>query len=440
MRTIVTALVLCVLLPGFCGSAAGKVYIDIHAPAASRLPILVPEFTRTGGPPDTAGTGRAMAGIIAADLEFSGVFRILDPAAVDRSYLQGLTGETIRWDVLSVIGAEAIVTGGYQLMGDGRLQLELRLFDAVQGRFLVGKKYEAPADDHRAIAHRFANEVFEKLTGQPGIFTTRIAFVLGSGASKELAVMDYDGGNRTQLTWYKSLTLCPAWSPDAGRLAFTSYKDGNPDLYVKDVYRGETQKISRKKGINITPAWSPDGRKIALTLTLNNGNSEIYALELGSKKLERLTRNWAIDVSPTWSPDGKHLAFVSSRSGYPQVYRMDLGRGTVKRLTYSGNENVTPAWSPTGDDIAYTGRIAGAFNIVRMGSDGRLAQQLTAGHGNCEDPAWSPDGRCIAFSSDQTGQREIYIMRADGTGIRQVTRGPGSKSEPSWSRPYTVTH
>ncbi len=417
-----------------CATAtSAKVYIDINAPGSNQVPILVPDFKNQGSTPVPGNLEHSMARIIADDLSFSGFFRVLDPSSLDDSYLEGLTRDKIRWDILSIIGAETIVTGGFQDTGSGELVTELRLFDAVQGRFITGKKYQGKNADYPLISHRFANEIFMKLTGEQGIFTTKIAYVNSNGSNKELAIMDYDGRNRKQVSWYDSITISPAWSPDGRQLAFTSYKDGNPDLYIKNIYSGKTKKISQKQGINISPAWSPDGKKIALTLSLNNGNSEIYTITVKNQQLKRLTRNWAIDVSPTWSPDGKYIAFVSSRSGTPQIYILNLTRGKIRRLTYEGNENTTPAWSPRGNFIAYAGRVGGKFNILIITPDGGFSQQLTFSSGNSEEPAWSPDGRYLSFSSDRTGRKEIYIMRYDGTGLKKITDGKGDKSDPAWS-------
>lgn len=410
-----------------------KVYIDIHSPSSTRFPIVIPNFKNLGHEPDSKNLSFKLAQVISADLEFSGFFNILDPNIFDQSSLKGLKGNEIQWDTLSIIGAEAVVTGGFNIKKPGQLDTELRLFDTVQQRFITGKRYEGKLADYRVIAHRFSNEIFEKLTGEKGMFDTKIAFVKKVSGKKEIYVMDYDGENSKKITWFNSLTLSPEWSPDGKKIAFTSYKDGNPDLYIKDIYSGNLKKISHKQGINIAPSWSPDGKKIALTLSLNNGNSEIYALSLINQKLQRLTRDWATDVSPSWSPDGKKIVFVSSRSGTPQIYRLSIETGKTRRLTYEGSYNTDPAWSPRGDWIVYTSTTGEESNIHIINTEGGFHQQLTFNPGYNEDPSWSPDGRSITFSSSKTGQKEIYIMRADGTGQKRITHGKGEKTYPAWS-------
>ncbi len=413
--------------------AAAKVYIDINAPAATRVPIIVPPFQNIESQPDTQKLSHRMASIISTDLDFSGLFRIIDHKRLNNEYLRGVTRNQIKWESLSVTGAEAIVTGAFSI-SNNRINIELRLFDAVQGRFIMGKKYSGTLKEHRLICHRFADEVFRELTGAAGIFDTGIVFVMRSGGNKELYSCDYDGGNQRRLTAFKSLTLSPSFSPDATMVAFTSYRAGNPDLYLMHLAGGRTEKISSKKGINISPDWSPDGRKIALTLSLKDGNSEIYTLDVNSRRLERITKHWATDVSPAWSPDGRYMAFVSSRSGNPQIFILTRANKSVRRITFGkGNYNTSPAWSPRGDRIGYAGMTDGRFNISSISPDGANYRQLTARQGNNEDPSWSPDGRFITFSSNRTGRNEIYIMRADGTGQKRITFGNGEKTDPAWS-------
>lgn len=419
----------------FAPRSYGKVYIDIHSPSATRLPIVILDFQNTGGEPDSKAVASALSRVISADLDFSGFFRILDPAVLGGAVVEGVTGNKIKWDALSIIGAEAAVTGGYEIKRADAFGVELRLFDAVQAKFITGKKYDGRTEDVRLVAHRFSNEIFEQMTGARGVFDTRIAYIreMEGKAKKEVFVMDYDGGNNRQVTSMGSLTLSPAWSPDGAMIAFTSYKNGNPDMYVKELYTGKVTVISRKKGINISPSWSPNGEKIALTLSLNNGNSEIYTLNVKNGMLERLTRDWATDVSPAWSPDGENLAFTSSRSGTPQILALNVNTGNVKRLTYQGNYNTSPDWSPRGDLIAYTAVVGQSSNIHVVSADGGFHQQLTYNAGYNEDPSWSPDGRYIAFSSSQTGRKEICIMRADGSGQKKITDGKGAKTDPAWA-------
>jgi len=426
-------IVVCIALLLSSQHCFAKVYIDLYSPFATRLAIAIPNFQNTGTQQDSAGISAKMPAVIAEDLNLSGFFRILNTSAIaDNSSSLGLTASTIKWENLNMIGAEALVTGGFTLNG-GELVAELRLFDTVQRQLIVGKRYFGKAQDSRLIAHKFSNEILKNLTGEESIFETKIAFEKGTRGNKEIALADFDGSRMETITSYNSITISPAWSPDGKKLAFTSYKDGNPSLYIKDIATGRTELVSNKKGVNITPAWSHDGRKIALTLSLNNGNSEIYLMDVASRALERLTDDWATDVSPTWSPDDTQIAFVSSRSGTPQIYVLDVATKKVRRITMEGSYNTSPDWSPKGNRIVYASQLGSGFNIFMVSTDGALFQQLTHRQGNNERPSWSPDGRFITFSSNRTGKKEIYIMRADGSGQKKITSGSGEKTAPAWS-------
>ena len=429
-------LVLCAVMPS---TAQGKVYIDIFNPSSRSLPIVIPPF-RSSGDVDREGMASKAGQVLADDLDFSGVFRAVDASAAGGAIMDG---DRIKWDMVSMLGAEAIITGSVKISSSSAV-FEIRLYDAVQQKQMVGKQYEGRIEDYREIAHRFANEVFKTMTGSRGVFDTKIAYVRSNLRDKDIVLADYDGANARQLTNYHSLTIGPAWSHDGRQLAFTSYKDGNPNLYVLGVdllrgtAKGAPKLVSKKKGVNITPSWSPDDARIALTLNLNNGNSEIYIQTLATKALERVTNDWATDVSPSWSPDGRMIAFVSDRTGGPQIYTVDLSTGRFKRISFNESSyNTNPAWSPRGDRIAYVGQVGGRFNIFIASTDGQYQKQITSGQGNNEDPSWSPDGRFLAFSSSRTGQKEIYIMRADGNGAKRVTFGKGNKTEPAWSPSFT---
>lgn len=418
------------LIPRACEAV---VYLDMYSPTATKLPLVVPPFKKDG----TGQAGDAVASkmqiAIAEDLEFSGCFKLLDTSAVNDPVARGVDMDTIDWDAVSILGAFGIVTGLYSSEAGG-MACELRYFDAVQHIQVLGKKYVFKPEEHRDIAHRFCNELFQALFKENGIFNTRIAYVTQTaGGNKEIFASDYDGYNASQLTRYNSLTLNPSWSPDGMQISFTSYKDGNPNVYAMDTVRGASRGISKKKGVNITPAWSPDGSKIALTLNQTADNSEIYLLTETTRALERMTFDPSLDVSPSWSPDGARMAFVTDRTGSPQIFVLEVASKRVKRVTLEGSYNTAPAWSPRGDIIAYSGMSEGKHNIYLTTSEGQVYKQLTSGSGNNEHPAWSPDGRCLAFSSDRTGHKEIYIMRADGTGQRRITFGTEDKAEPAWS-------
>ena len=421
------------LMLGLVGSGVAKVYIYIDAPATSKFPIAVPRFKNMNMLPDKHKVSTTLATVITKDLEASGLFRLIDPSTfLENPDASGITSDQINWSDWSLLGAEALIRGGFFQEEQG-IRIETRLFDVIKGSFIAGKRYFGNPDDLRLISHKFSDEVMYRLTGQKGIFLTKIAFVSDRSGKKEIYLMDYDGHNLTPVTNHRSITLSPAWSPDGKKLIFTSYKKGNPDVFMRELFYGRETRISHYRGLNIAPEWSPDGTKIVLTLSQDSGNSDIYLINLKGEKIKRLTSDWANDVSPCWSPDGREIAFVSNRSGSPQIYIMEVRSKKVRRLTFDGSYNTSPAWSPKGDAIAFAGMRDGSFAIYTIATDGSGLTQLTPATVSSEDPSWSPNGRHIVFSSNRSGRKKIYIMLTDGSEQKMVTTGKGNDTNPCWS-------
>ncbi|HKK91544.1 MAG TPA: Tol-Pal system beta propeller repeat protein TolB [Desulfobacteraceae bacterium] len=417
----------------FPGPALGGeyTYININSPFVRKIPLAIPEFrelTRQGGEADHG----AQAGKLMADaLDFTGYIQVMDPKAFLASPAEtGIAGPDIAFKAWTSIGAELLITGGVVLQQES-LRLKLRLFDTFKEKLLVGKVYTGHKSDVRKMVHRFCGEVSRVLTGQPGIFTSKIAFVSTVDTNKEIFVCDFDGYGATQETRLKSITLSPSWSSSGEWLAYTSYVKGNPDLYIKNVKQNQGYTVSFK-GLNITPDWFPGQFSLAAGLSFE-GDQEIYLLTGKGKIIKRLTRSWGIDISPEFSPDGKRMAFVSKRSGTPQIYIKTLGTGRVKRLTFEGGYNTSPAWSPDGEKIAYVAVKDGQINIHVTKTDGSSRVQLTRNAGDNEDPSWSPDGSLLVFSSTREGDSRIYVMTAAGGEQRRLLTLDGSQTDPEWS-------
>ncbi len=406
-------------------------YIDISKPFLRKIPLAIPLFKNESATVKGAQSSESSADLLSASLEFTGYFKILDRRAfLFDPQSDGILTPQINFANWTVIGAELLITGLYE-ENNGKISMELRLFDTFNGRRILGKKYSGKTADQRRIIHRFCSEVIQYLTGSRGVFASKIAFVSTGSGNKEIYSCEFDGYNPQQVTRNHAITLFPAWSSNGRYLAYTSYKQGKPDLFIKNL--AEMQEISiAKKGLNITPAWVPGKFELAATLSFS-GDQEIYLLTGSGKIIKRLTKMRGSDISPSWSPDGEKFAFVSNRSGNPQVYIQDRVSGKVMRLTYEGNYNTQPSWSPRGDKISYTSFQNNRHNIFVIDIEGRQPFQLTYESGDNEAPSWSPDGSLIVFSTTREGPSRIYVMTASGTDQRRLLVLKGEQTNPKWS-------
>jgi len=364
--------------------------------------------------------------IIQNDLDFYADFELMP---LDTFYLQ--VYEIIELDLLGWqrLGATCLVKLEAEFPGPN-LRVRWRLYDTARKQQFAKGTLEHHKSLWRELGHDVANEVVHTLTGEEGIFQTKIVYAKKVGEAKELFLSDYDGANERQLTKTGSINISPFFSPKSEEVYFTSYMDGDPQLYKVNVYSSKVSRVASFPGIVAAPAISPDGNKIACVLT-RDGNSEIYVLDLKGRVIKRLTYHWAIDTSPTWSPDGRLIAFASDRSGRPQVYIMDSDGLNVRRLTYEGRYNDSPVWSQRSDRITFVSRTkAGRFDIASIDTSGTDYRILTE-VGTNENPHFSPDGKHIIFSSTRLGPRDIYTMDIAGRNQRRLTRSGGC-SNPVW--------
>jgi len=427
------ALILClaaVLLFPVGASAQTDIYIS---GPKSGFPVAVPQFCDRGnGSPYTV----KISEVIAKNLELSGIFNVLNSATFVETPGKCLDPDKVAFSDWSVIGAEGLVRGDVKTTGRGGRTIQARLFlyDVLQQRSVVGKRYEADIDDFARIAHRFSNEVVKFFTGETGIFGTKITYVARMGRFKEIFVMDLDGSNNRQLTRDKGLAMSPSWSPTGDRIVYTSYRTRTPELFIVSPEGGTPKQLTKRKGLELGAKFAPDGTTILASASVG-GASNIVLLDLKGKIIRNVTNSGAINVSPSWSPDGGQIAFCSNRSGGPQIYVMSASGDSPRRLSFTGSNYCTsPSWSPRGDKIAFVCRAAGGNQIFMAPASGGQSLQLTF-QGNNEDPKWSPDGRYLVFSSNLglAGPRNIVILPLL-TGVpRQITFAKSQLSQPAWS-------
>jgi len=409
-----------------------KIYLDINAPAARRLPIAVQSPIPMEGSEPIPLIAREVREVLAGDLDFSGVFRVLDPVLyMEDLGTTGITNNTFLFDDWELINAEALVKVGYLLRPDGDVELEFHLYDVFQRKEVVAKRWKGSPAQLRNMAHMFSNEVMKQVTGEKGVFLTRILFVQARGDSKEIYAMDYDGAQVKRLTRNGSINLSPEWWPDEKGLIYTSYKHGEPNLYSL-MLRGGENRLTDGMGVDVGAEFSPDGGQLAFMKNVD-GNPDIYTTDDRGKNLSRITWLKSVEASPTWSSDGKRMAFVSDRYGSPQIFVMNVDGSGVRRITLEGGYNTSPAWSPTSDLIAYTNRVGGKFGIALIDPETHQSRQLVGEAGNNEDSSWSPDGRYVSFSSDRTGTYQIYMVDRNGRKEWRITSGKGNKNQPAWS-------
>ncbi|MBF0161525.1 MAG: Tol-Pal system protein TolB [Magnetococcales bacterium] len=414
--------------------AWGGVRIDISKGGLTPLPIAVPAFVNLGGDGQVATSGvmgSQIAEVVTADLERSGLFRPISRSA----FLQmpdSLWKSGPQFRDWRIIGAEAVVTGAARQEGD-QVVVDFFLYDVFQGALIgKGKRFTASQRNWRHVAHRVADEIYTRLTGETGYFTSRIAYVSQKGESKRLIMMDQDSANPVELTHGEHLVLTPRFSPDGDNLFHISYSTGAPRIFRMDLISGSTSQQGEYPGLNSAPAWAPDGKRMALTLSMD-GNPEIYVKDVGVGQPVRLTNHAAIDTSPSWSPDGRRIVFNSDRAGSPQLYVMGAGGGEPRRITFEGNYNAAPAWSPRGDLIAFVHGGGGRFRIAVVTPEGKNMRVLTDSWMD-ESPTWSPNGRVILFSRQQGSRSQLYSIDLTGYNERLVPVGGDAEgSDPSWS-------
>jgi TolB protein len=397
----------------FAGPASGAVEVDITEGNIRAMPIAIPLFV--GATPESEQLAQQITEVVAADLERSGLFKLIDQAAFPQKIIS--LDETPRFSDWRTLNATALVVGRVSQQSAKRIKAEFRLWDVYTGRHLKGQQFYTNGTNWRRVGHIIADAVYERLTGEKGYFDTRIVFIEERGSKKDrvkrLAVMDQDGQNLRYLSSGRSIVLTPRFSPSSQEIAFMSYDRGQPRVVLFELETGQKEVVGDFPGMSFAPRFSPNGQSLIMSMQ-QGGNSNLYVMNLRTHVMQRLTNTPAIDTAPCYSPDARSIVFESDRTGSQQ---------------YS-----TPVWSPRGDLIAFTKKARGSFLIGVMKPDGSGERILTEGFHN-EGPTWAPNGRVLMFFREQQGANggpKLYTIDITGYNERP-TPTPAFGSDPAWS-------
>ena len=401
--------------------ARAQLTIEIVGGAGTTIPIAIVPFENESSWP------LGITGIVGGDLTRSGLFRLVDYA--------GINPRPTRTDEVKVgdwraRGADAVVVGSMRALGDGRVDVRFALVDTGRATELAAMSYTVTREQFRATAHKIADLIYEKLTGDPGVFSTRIAYIAKQGSRYQLNVAEADGFNPQTVVSSNEPLLSPAWSPDGTRIAYVSMENRKPVVYVQSLSNGARQMLANFRGSNSAPAWAPDGRRLAVTLT-KDGGSQIFLINADGSNVQRILTSPGIDTEASFTPDGQWLLFTSDRGGSPQIYRLNLASKAVERLTYQGNYNVSPRATPDGKGFVFVRREGGRFNLAIQDFATKQVQVLTSGSLD-ESPSISPNSRLILYAAEQGGRGILAAVSSDGRVKQRLVAPAVDVREPAW--------
>jgi len=410
---------------------AQRLKVKLGDLSLKRYPIAVPDFKGDGR------VAQKTVAILRKSLDLCGAFRVLSPASyLERAPRDGFDPNSFDFEPWKSVGAEGILKGNVMAIGSS-YRLQFRFYEVGTQKLALQQDYIASNDSQvRWYTHLFADHLYKFMTGEPGIFASKVSFIRNNRGKQEVWLMDVDGQAMQRLTNNGSINALPAWSPNGRYIAYTSWKERNPDIFVHDINTGKAQKISSFQGLNTGATWSPDSQRIAFSASRGTDNMNIYIVNADGSGLQQLTQaKWGErNLSPSWSADGKQITFVSTRFASPQIFVMNVDGSGARRVSMQGNYNQAPKWSPRGDWILFTGRDErNVFDLFLVSPTDGQVKRLTQNQGSNIEATWSPNGRNIIFVSTRNGVAKLFIMTHEGKHQRQITFQPGQYLTPSWS-------
>jgi TolB protein len=396
--------------------------IEISGGSAQQIPIAIVPF----GQAATAGQDK-IADIIAADLRRSGLFRVLETSGVSSRPTEVSQVKYAEWAVLQ---AQAITVGNVTALPGNRLKVTFGLADVLKQTQLVTMEYNIAPNQLRLTAHKIADVIYQKLTGEGPIFASRIAYINKTKNRYALQVADADGVNAQTVVSSSEPIISPAWSPDGTRIAYVSFEKKKPIIFVQSLTTGQRLTLANFKGNNSAPSWSPDGKKLAIVLS-HSANSQLYTINADGTGLKQVTKSSAIDTEPSWSPDGKWIYFTSDRGGNPQIYKVSAFGGEAQRVTFQGDHNLSPHFAPDGKSLVMVRKDGAKYSIALQDLVSGQAQLLSDG-GQDESPSFAPNGRVILYATRVGGRGALAAVSSDGRVKQRLSESGGDIREPSW--------
>ena len=415
---------LTVLVMGAASTAHAQLIIDVTTSAGRQIPIAIMPFAKEDVAPQN------VTPVVSSNLARTGLFRIANTTGLSKLPTTPSEVNFLDW---TSRGMEALVIGSIEPMPDGRFNVSFRLFDVAKQMQTAGMSYMVGATQVRATAHKISDEIYEKLLGERGVFSTKIAYVLKRGNTYELQVADADGFNPQAVLKSVEPIRSPKWSPDGTKLAYVSFEKRKSSVFVQDLVTGQRELVANFKGDNYAPNWSPDGKRLVVALS-KDAISQIYVIAATGGEATRVTQSNSIDTNATFTADGSEIIFVSDRSGGPQLYSVPASGGNVKRLTFEGSYNVNPRLSPDGKLVAFVTREEGRLRIATLELATGQVTVLTDGPLD-DSPSFSPNGRTILYESKAGGRGTLGAVSADGRVKQKLSSAAGDVREPAWG-PY----